>query len=478
MSKSSEISTEIPADDSTDVPAETAETPARKLFGTDGIRSQANIYPMTAEMVLKLGRAAGVVFHRGEHRHTVVIGKDTRLSGYMFESCLRAGFTSMGVHCLQVGSLPTPAIAFLTRALRADAGVMISASHNPFHDNGIKFFSSNGMKLPDSIELEIERLLFEGNLERYHPTSDHIGKATRIEDAGGRYIEFCKNCFPRDLRLNGLRVVVDCAHGASYKVAPAVFWELGAEVIPIGNHPNGHNINDGYGALHPQTLRKKVLEVRADIGLAFDGDADRIVVCDEKGRILNGDHVLAISAIGMKEEGTLKGDGVVATVMSNLGLERFLEEHDLKLARTQVGDRYVLDHMIKNGYNLGGEQSGHMIFLDKNTTGDGIISALKVLELMAIQQKPLSKLITGMKDLPQVLKNVAIPIGSDPLSHRTVQEAIEQAEEDLKGIGRILVRKSGTEPLVRVMLEGDNQEQLEKRASEICQIIHHAAGIE
>lgn len=451
----------------------------RKLFGTDGVRSRANVYPMTAELVLRLGRAAGMVFRdRGSNRRkSVVIGKDPRLSGYMFESSLRAGFTSMGIHCLQVGSLPTPAIAFLTRALRADAGVMISASHNMFHDNGIKFFSADGMKLPDSVEMEIERIIAEDNLERHQPPAHDLGKATWIEDAGGRYIEFCKNCFPKDLRLDGLRVVVDCAHGASYKVAPAVFWELGAEVIAIGNTPNGLNINDGFGSLHPTKIQKKVLEVRADIGVAFDGDADRLLVCDEKGRILNGDHVLAMSAMAMKNEGTLRGGGVVATVMSNLGLERFLTQNDLALIRTKVGDRYVTDHMMRHGYNLGGEQSGHMIFLDKNTTGDGIVAALKILEFMASSNRPLSELSTGMENVPQILENVVISPNSDPLADKRLQDAITQVEKELQGVGRVLVRKSGTEAKVRVMLEGDDRQRIEVMAMELCQIIHQVSGI-
>ena len=450
--------------------------PVRKLFGTDGIRGLANVHPMTPELILKLGRAAGVAFRTGEHRHTVVIGKDTRLSGYLFESCLRAGFTSMGIHCIQVGSLPTPALAFLTRALRADAGVMISASHNSFSDNGIKFFGPNGMKLPDSVELEIERILFEENLERHQPTPDRLGKATRIEDAAGRYIEFCKNSFPRDLRLNGLRVVVDCAHGAAYRVAPAVFWELGAEVIPIGNGPNGWNINDGYGSLHPEKMQSKVNEVRADIGIAFDGDADRLLVCDEKGQLLDGDRVLAMSALLMKNQQTLRGGGVVATVMSNLGLERFLAGHGLTLARTQVGDRYVLEHMLQHGFNLGGEQSGHMIFLDHNTTGDGIVSALKVLENMASAQRPLSELGTSMETVPQVLKNITIPRQADPMTDKRVRAAIADAEKELGGGGRVLVRKSGTEPKVRVMLEGDDQGRIEALADAICQVISQAAN--
>ncbi len=453
-----------------------SKAPKRKLFGTDGIRGQANVHPMTPELVLKLGQAAGVAFRTGEHRHTVVIGKDTRLSGYLFESCLRAGLTSMGIHCIQVGSLPTPALAYLTRALRADAGVMISASHNPFSDNGIKIFGPNGMKLPDSVELEIERIMYEEKLERHQPAPDGLGKATRIEDAGGRYIEFCKNSFPRDLRLNGLRVVVDCAHGAAYRVAPSVFWELGAEVIPIGHEPNGWNINDGYGSLHPDKIQKKVLEVRADIGIAFDGDADRLLVCDEKGRILDGDQVLAMTALSMNNQGNLKGGGVVATVMSNLGLERFLERHKLKLARTKVGDRYVLEHMLQHGFNLGGEQSGHMIFLDHCTTGDGIVSALKVLEGMAESQKRLSELTTGMEIVPQLLKNIVIARGSDPLGDKRVQAAIADAENKLAGAGRVLVRKSGTEPKVRVMVEGDSEERIEALAEEICQVIKQVAG--
>ncbi len=443
----------------------------RRIFGTDGVRSRANSFPMTAELVLKLGRAAGMVLRKKEFRSTVVIGKDPRLSGYMFESALRAGFTSMGIHCLQVGTLPTPAVAFMTRALRADAGVVISASHNPYHDNGIKFFDPNGMKLPDSMELEIERVLFSNEMDQHQPLPMEIGRATNIEDAPGRYIEFCKNSFPKALRLNGLRVVVDCANGAAYQVAPRVFWELGAEVISIGNEPDGLNINNGYGSLHPEKMRTKVRETRADIGVAFDGDADRLLVCDEKGRLLDGDHVLAMCALAMKRNDTLKGDGVVATVMSNLGLERYLNQHGLKLIRTQVGDRYVLEHMISNGYNLGGEQSGHMIFLDHNTTGDGIVSALKVLELMASKQKPLSELTAGMEIVPQVLKNVIVPLGSDPLSSPKVAETIARVQAAVMGNGRILIRKSGTEPKIRVMMEGDSLSKIQELVDEVCQAI-------
>ncbi|MBF0448078.1 MAG: phosphoglucosamine mutase [Magnetococcales bacterium] len=450
--------------------------PVRKFFGTDGVRSRANISPMTAEQVLKLGRAAGYVFRQDDSRHTVVIGKDTRLSGYMFESALRAGFTSMGIHCMQLGTLPTPAVAYMTRALRANAGVMISASHNPYHDNGIKFFDPNGMKLPDEMEAEIERVMFSGEMDNYPPKDDDIGRATLIEDARGRYIEFCKNSFPKNRRLTGLRVVVDCANGAAYKVAPAIFWELGAEVIAIGNTPNGLNINDGFGSLHPEQIRKKVQEVRADIGIALDGDADRLLVCDEKGNVLDGDHLLAMSALAMKQKKSLKGGGVVATVMSNLGLERFLAGQNLKLIRTQVGDRYVLEHMLSNGYNLGGEQSGHLLFLDHNSTGDGLISALKILELMADSGKPLSELDAGMVTVPQLLKNVMVDPNSDPLAHKSVIKAINAAENKLKGRGRVLVRKSGTEPKIRVMMEGDSLQEITEIVDDLCQTIKKASG--
>ncbi|MBF0454752.1 MAG: phosphoglucosamine mutase [Magnetococcales bacterium] len=450
--------------------------PVRKFFGTDGIRSRANVSPMTAEQVLKLGRAAGYVFRQDDRRHSVVIGKDTRLSGYMFESALRAGFTSMGIHCLQVGTLPTPAVAYMTRALRADAGVMISASHNSFHDNGIKFFDPNGMKLPDEMEAEIERVMFSGEMDLHPPKDAHIGRATNIEDARGRYVEFCKNSFPKNLKLNGLRVVVDCANGASYKVAPAIFWELGAEVVAIGNAPNGLNINEEYGSLHPEQMRKKVLEVRADIGIALDGDADRLLICDEKGNLLDGDHLLAMSALSMKRKKSLTGGGVVATVMSNLGLERFLAKQKLKLVRTQVGDRYVLEHMLANGYNLGGEQSGHLLFLDHNSTGDGLVSALKILELMADSGKPLSELHSGMETVPQLLKNVMIEPGTDPLDNKTVQKAMAAAKSKLKESGRILVRKSGTEPMVRVMVEGDSMPEITEIAEILCQEIKKASG--
>lgn len=452
-------------------------TPPR-LFGTDGVRGLANVQPMTAEYALRLGQAAGKVMRRANHRSTVVIGKDTRLSGYLFESALRAGFNAVGVHCLHVGTIPTPAVAYLTRALRAEIGVVISASHNPFHDNGIKFFGPNGMKLPDEMEREIEAVFFAASAMDDPPSPDHIGKAQRIEDARGRYIEFCKNAFSRDLRLSGMRIVVDCAHGAAYRIAPEVFWELGAEeVIPLGVAPNGLNINDGCGSLHPELMRAKVLETGADIGLALDGDADRLLVCDEKRRLLDGDHLLAMSALSMREQNVLKGGGVVATVMSNLGLERFLDRHGLTLVRANVGDRYVLEAMLADGYNLGGEQSGHMIFLDHNTTGDGIVSALKVLERMAARQKPLSELAAEYETVPQILKNVVIPRGSDPLSLPAVRGAIARAEASLADTGgRLLVRPSGTEPKIRVMAEGDSRESITALVDELCHVIEHAAS--
>ncbi|MBF0439848.1 MAG: phosphoglucosamine mutase [Magnetococcales bacterium] len=449
----------------------------RKLFGTDGVRGLANFHPMTAESALKLGQAAGQVLRRKDHRCTVVIGKDTRLSGYMFESALRAGFNSVGIHCLHVGTIPTPAVAYLTRALRAEIGVVISASHNPFHDNGIKFFGSNGMKLPDEVEHEIERIFFQENVVRSFPEPAHVGKAQRFEDAPGRYIEFCKNTFPRELRLTGMKIVVDCAHGAAYKIAPEVFWELGAEeVIPLGIAPNGLNINDGCGSLFPQLMRAKVMETSADIGIALDGDADRLLVCDEKSRLLNGDHLMAMSALMLLEHNTLKGGGVVGTVMSNLGLERFLKPLGLNLLRANVGDRYVLETMLATGCNLGGEQSGHLLFLDYNTTGDGIVSALKVLERMASCQRPLSELSAALETVPQVLKNVTIPRGSKPLANETVQAAIQQTEQALAGIGRLLVRSSGTEPKIRVMAEGDSLETITTLVDDLCLVIQRSVN--
>ncbi|OSM01742.1 phosphoglucosamine mutase [Magnetofaba australis] len=448
----------------------------RKLFGTDGVRGLANVHPMTPELILRLGKAAGMVFRTGKSkRHTIIIGKDTRLSGYMCETALVAGLTSMGINCIQVGPMPTPAIAFLTRALRADAGVMISASHNPYHDNGIKFFGPNGMKLPDEMEQRIEDILENGELDAFQPHPDELGRNRRIEDALGRYIEFCKNSFPKDLDLNGLRVVVDTANGAAYRAAPTVLWELGAEVVTLADDPNGYNINDDCGSLHPRMMQEKVRETRADIGIALDGDADRLIVCDEKGVLLDGDCLLALCGLEMHREGLLRGGGVVATVMSNLGLERLLARHGLTLQRTAVGDRYVLEHMLAHGYNLGGEQSGHIIFSDHNTTGDGLISALNALAIMARRNKPLSELAEEFERVPQVLKNVVIPRGSDPMSSESVSEALQDAEAQLSGMGRLLVRKSGTEPKIRVMVEGDDAGRIEVLAEQLCGVIRKAA---
>ncbi|MBF0214863.1 MAG: phosphoglucosamine mutase [Magnetococcales bacterium] len=453
------------------------DAPPPRLFGTDGVRGLANFHPMTADAALKLGQAAGLVLRRPDHRGgTVVIGKDTRLSGYLFESALRAGFTSVGMHCVQVGTIPTPAVAYLTRAFRAEIGVVISASHNPFHDNGIKFFGPNGMKLPDEVERAIEARFFQDPVVSDPPDPTHIGRAQNVEDARGRYIEFCKNTFPRDLRLTGMKIVVDCAHGAAYKVAPEVFWELGAEdVIPLGVSPNGLNINSGCGSLYPELMRAKVQETGADIGLALDGDADRLLVCDEKRRLLDGDQMMAMSAIMMKEQNTLRGGGVVGTVMSNLGLERFLTGEGLRLIRANVGDRYVLESMLAEGCNLGGEQSGHMIFLDYNTTGDGIVSALKILERMVTQQRPLSELAASYPLVPQILKNVVIPRGTDPLSDPAVRRAIADAQTTLAGQGRVLVRASGTEPKIRVMAEGDSEETISALVDDLCRLVQHTA---
>ncbi|MBF0296522.1 MAG: phosphoglucosamine mutase [Magnetococcales bacterium] len=447
-----------------------------RLFGTDGVRGLANTHPMTAETALRLGQAAGHLLRRSDQRNSVVIGKDTRLSGYLFESALRAGFNSVGFHCLHVGTIPTPAVAYLTRAFRAQIGVVISASHNPFHDNGIKFFGPNGMKLPDEVERAIEALFFQDVVLSDLPSPAHVGRAQHFEDSRGRYIEFCKNAFPRDLRLSGLRIVVDCANGAAYRIAPEVLWELGAaEVITLGVKPDGLNINDGCGSLHPEQLRAKVLETRADIGLALDGDADRLLVCDEQGNLLDGDHLLAICAMMFKEQNALRNGGVVATVMSNLGLERFLEGQGLRLIRTNVGDRHVLEAMVMEGYSLGGEQSGHLIFLDYNTTGDGIVAALKVLERMVGQQRPLSELAGLFQNVPQVLQNVVIPRGSRPLETDAVRAAITRAERALAGSGRLLVRPSGTEPKIRVMAEGDDPETVTTLVAELCQVIQQAA---
>lgn len=447
---------------------------ARKFFGTDGIRGQANTHPMTAEIAMKVGMAAGRIFRRGEHRGRVVIGKDTRLSGYMVENALVAGFTAVGMDVFQFGPLPTPAVAMLTRSLRADLGVMISASHNPYTDNGIKLFGPDGHKLSDAREEQIEALMMNG-LDDGLATSARIGRAKRIDDAQARYIELVKGTFPRHLRLDGLRVVIDCANGAAYKVAPAVLWELGAEIIPLGVEPNGANINLECGSTAPEAMCAKVREVRADFGLSLDGDADRVVLADEYGRIIDGDQVLALIASSWKKDATLRGGGVVGTVMSNAGLERYLGSLDLKLARAAVGDRYVIEEMKKGGYNVGGEQSGHIVLNDFCTTGDGLLAGLQVLAAIAKEGKPASQACHLFEPLPQVLKNVRFKHGA-PLENDKVKKVIEDCKTRLTGKGRILVRKSGTEPLIRIMAEGDDEKQIAAVVGEIADVIAEAAA--
>lgn len=441
----------------------------RKLFGTDGIRGTANLPPMTADMALKVGMAAGHIFTRGEHRHRVVIGKDTRLSGYMIEPALVAGFTSVGMDVFQFGPLPTPAVAMLTRSLRADLGVMISASHNAFEDNGIKLFGPDGYKLSDDVELEIESLITAG-LENAVAAPDQLGRAKRIEDAQARYIEFAKATFPRQLRLEGLKIVVDCAHGAAYKVAPAVLWELGAEVIPIGVAPNGFNINKGCGSTAPERMCAAVQDEGAHLGIALDGDADRVIIADEHGRIVDGDQLMGLVAKSWSEDGRLSANGIVATVMSNLGLEKFLEGMGLSLVRTKVGDRYVVEHMRQHGFNIGGEQSGHIVLSDFSTTGDGLIAALQVLAVIKQSGKPVSEICNIFEPYPQYLQNVRFKSGS-PLEESDVQEAIKKGEERLNGRGRLVIRKSGTEPLIRVMGEGDNDDLVREVVGHICSVL-------
>lgn len=443
---------------------------ARKFFGTDGIRGLTNSAPMTAETALKVGQAAGKRFLRGDHRHRVVIGKDTRLSGYMMESALVAGFTSVGMDVVMVGPMPTPAVAMLTRSMRADLGVMISASHNPFHDNGIKLFGPDGYKLSDEDELEIEALL-ESRPELARP--ELIGRAKRIEDARGRYIHFAKSTFPERLRLDGLKVVVDCANGAAYHVAPEALWELGADVIPLGVQPNGTNINEECGSTHPQLLAETVVASGADIGLALDGDADRLIIVDEQGRTIDGDQLMALIALSHAKRGELRGGSVVATVMSNLGLERKLEGEGLKLVRTKVGDRYVLEEMRSSGANVGGEQSGHIILTDHATTGDGLVAGLQVLAALVDEARPASELLRQFEPVPQLLKNVRFG-GGAPLEDEAVKRCIADAEAELNGKGRLVIRKSGTEPLIRVMAEGDDEAQVHSVVDRICEAVASA----
>ncbi|MBK9431906.1 MAG: phosphoglucosamine mutase [Sphingomonadales bacterium] len=442
----------------------------RKFFGTDGIRGRTNASAMTAEMAMKVGQAAGAHFLRGDHKHRVVIGKDTRLSGYMIENALVAGFTSVGMDVVQFGPIPTPAVALLTRSMRADLGVMISASHNPYEDNGIKLFGPDGYKLSDEDEIAIEALIEQ---PAKLAASDDIGRARRIEDARGRYIHAAKLSVPDHIRFDGLHIVLDCAHGAAYQVAPTAIWELGAKVTTIGVNPNGRNINDKVGSTHVATLQETVVASGADIGIALDGDADRLIVVDEKGRVVDGDQLMALLAVSMSRNGLLLGDGLVATVMSNLGLERYLASQHLELVRAKVGDRYVLEEMRNRGMNVGGEQSGHMILLDHGTTGDGLVAALQVLAELVEQGKPASELLHLFDPVPQLLKNVRFS-GGKPLEHDSVKAVIAAAEAELAGTGRLVIRPSGTEPVIRVMAEGDDAAQVEAVVDRICDAVKAA----
>ncbi len=450
----------------------------RKLFGTDGVRGRANVEPMTPETAMRLGMAAGRRFTAGDRRHTVIIGKDTRISGYMLEPALTAGFVSMGMDVILVGPIPTPGVAMLTRSMRCDIGVMISASHNPYHDNGIKLFGPDGYKLSDEIEAEIEALMEEG-FESVRAAPDRLGRAKRLEDAQGRYIEYAKTTFPRGLRLDGLKIVVDCANGAAYKVAPTVFWELGAEVISVGVAPDGFNINKACGSLHPEELCALVKKHNAHLGLALDGDADRVLFCDEKGGMIDGDQVLALIADHWQKTRQLTGGAVVATVMSNLGLERYLKTLGLPLVRTKVGDRYVVEYMREHGCNLGGEQSGHIIMGQHATTGDGVIAALQVLAALVTAGRPASETLRLFAPVPQLLRNVRLAEGASAdavLEKGAVRQLITACEQRLNGRGRLLIRKSGTEPLIRVMAEGDDAAEVDTVVSDLVDAIKAAAA--
>ncbi len=447
---------------------------SRKYFGTDGVRGVANRAPMSPDMVMKIGLAAGSVYSQGNHRHRAVIGKDTRLSGYMIEQALTAGLLSAGVDVFLFGPLPTPAVAMLTRSLRADLGIMISASHNPYYDNGIKLFGPDGYKLSDAQELAIEKLIDTADNASLAAPQDKLGRAKRIEDAQARYIEFAKRTFPKDLRLEGLRIVIDSANGGAYRVASAALWELGAEIIPIGNDPNGFNINEKCGSTAPEAMCAKVVETRADIGIALDGDADRVVIADEHGKLVDGDQLMALIATSWHSQDRLSGGGLVATIMSNLGLERHLAERKLTLARTKVGDRYVVEHMRQNGFNIGGEQSGHIVMSDFSTTGDGLVAALQVLAEVVRTGKPVSQVCHIFEPVPQILKNVRYGEGK-PLETKTVKQAIADATSQLGASGRLVIRPSGTEPLIRVMAEGDDAGLVAKIVDDICVVIGKAA---
>ena len=449
----------------------------KQLFGTDGVRGVANVYPMTTEIAMQLGRAIAFIVKNRVRGNTIVIGKDTRLSGYMLENALAAGICSMGVNVQLVGPLPTPGIAFITTSMRADAGVVISASHNPFQDNGIKIFSADGFKLPDEVEADIEDLIFSQKMAALRPVAEEVGRASRIDDAAGRYIVALKNTFPKDYVLDDFHIVLDCAHGATYKVAPHVFAELGARVTCIGCEPDGTNINAGCGALHPEVMAARVQQLGADIGLALDGDGDRLIVCDEHGRIVDGDHIMAICASELLHRRKLKKKTLVATVMSNMGLEQAMVAMGGQMVRTQVGDRYVVEAMRARGYNFGGEQSGHLVFLDYNTTGDGTLAALQLLAIMIRKRKPLSELAAIMTTFPQILENVRMAVRIAPAQIPGFPEALRACEQRLGSRGRILVRPSGTEPVIRVMTEGEDEAEIAAMAHELCDVIRRADRI-
>jgi phosphoglucosamine mutase len=458
-------------------------TSPKKIFGTDGVRGTANVEPVTAETALKLGRAAGHVFKnlesqsRGHGRHRIVLGKDTRLSGYMLENALSSGILSMGVDVLFIGPLPTPGVAYVTRSLRADAGIVITASHNPYDDNGIKFFHADGYKLDDKIEYQIESLVFSGAIETIRPTADEIGKAVRIDDALGRYIEHAKASFPRGMTLEGMRIVVDCAHGAAYKSTPCVLRELGADVIVYGNQPDGKNINKDCGSMHPNLMCQKIWEHRADIGIAHDGDADRVLLCDEAGKLIDGDDIMAITALDLLAQGTLKEKTLVATVMSNAGLEAAVEAAGGRVVRTPVGDKNVIDEMLRHGFNLGGEQSGHMIFRDSSTTGDGLVAALQILRIMKAQHAPLSQVAKCWTRFPQLVTNIVVREKRPFEQLDGVAQLVAEAETELKTQGgRVLLRYSGTEPKARLLLEGRDSGTLSRWSQKISEAVKRQVG--
>ena len=446
----------------------------RKYFGTDGIRGQANTWPITPDVAMKVGMAAGLIFKNGDHRHRVVIGKDTRLSGYMIETALVAGFTSVGVDVLQLGPIPTPGVAMLTRSMRGDIGVMISASHNVFSDNGIKLFGPDGYKLSDDLEHRIEEMI-DSDLTSQLANSSDLGRARRIDGTVERYVEYAKRTLPRGISFEGLRVAIDCSNGAAYKAAPSVLWELGAEVISLGVEPNGMNINKECGSTNTDVLRRKVREVRADIGIALDGDADRVIIVDEKSNVVDGDQLMAVIGESWKKSERLSKDGIVATVMSNLGLERFLSDQKIDLARTKVGDRYVVEHMRQHGFNVGGEQSGHIVLSDYSTTGDGLVAALQVLSVVVNEGKPVSEVCHRFEPVPQILKNARYQ-GGEPLEDDKVKQAIDDGRSKLGNAGRVVIRKSGTEPLIRVMAEGDDNKVVEGVVDEIIDAVVKSAA--